>query len=204
MSIVEEFKLELEVWDRKKSQLEPIVERLKSLQGKPKTASHLIPSLRASSKFVFQEPSEVWQWSRSPHLDDQDWPVYQDISTLNLHVVGLKWRHEAHEITEGDNVAKISATAENPLFFPRPVQSVRGFSQARLANYIKTTSVAKAEAVEQLRRDRFGRLMGELEAKRLMEEWRMQGSLLMLKPHDAIEPAKSNQPDLTWLNRFRV
>lgn len=191
------------MWEQKKSQLEPIIVQLKSLQSQAKLDRNL-PS--NASKLVSEEPPQVWQWSRSPRINDQAWPVYQDIKVLNLHAVILRWRKKQVEWIEPPvATSSLPSQTQSQLFFPRPTQSLRGFSHARMANYVEATTVARAEKMEHIRREHFQRAMGELEAKKLAKKWRAQGSLLKLEPCQMmVEASSAGRPDLSWLNKFRV
>lgn len=207
LGAVEEFRLELEVWDAKKSQLDSIVDRVRILEGKPKLADPTDPKSNRAAKFVFKGPPETWHWSRSPRLQDEDWPIFKDISTLNLHAVILKWRAEYVPVNcECLSPGPPLKATEAALLFPRPIQSLREFSLPTLAHHVALVSFARAEAMEQVRRDRFERQMGDLEAKKLIEEWDSKGSLLKLERTNDSRVGRplNERPDLSWLNKFRI
>lgn len=206
---VEEFWLELETWESKKSQLDPIIKRIRGLESRPKLADPIDPNCKTASKFALKGEPVVWNWSRSPRLQDHDWPIYKDIATLNLHVVVLKWRAVYSPADdESRKLSSIQLNATEPaLFFPRPLPSFRGLAHTIPAHNVAAGSAAKAEMMEQERRDMFARLMGELEAKKLMEEWEAKGSLLKLEGSvgsDNLSNQSNGRPDLSWLNKFRA
>ena len=199
---MEEFRLELETWESKKNQLEPIIQCLRNLESKPKLADPTDPQCTTAAKFVLAGPPETWQWSRSPRLNDEDWPVYREIAMLNLHVVILRWRAKYSPVSrESTTVAAPlteTRTMEPALFFPRPNPRI-------LPNDVVMNSSKQAEAVEKISRDRFENLMGGLEAKKLMAEWKSQGSLLKLESNpDYGVKNPGIWTDLSWLTRFRT
>ena len=206
LAVLEEFKLELETWERKKGQLETIVQHLRSLEGKAKHSFPADLKRNRMSRFVCKEPPESWQWNRSPRLQDEDWPVYKDISTLNLHIVVLTWRNKLLPAVY-DSISNQPPQSTDPaLFFPRPTRPFGAVSMSTIT-YMTLRSVMQAEAVEQTWRERFERLMGELEAKKWMEKWKKEGSLLKLEHKRDIPMSTATAGDretLSWLNNFRM
>ena len=199
---VEEFKLELETLVSKKGQLDPIVERLRGLEGKPAFIDPNDPESGEAPSFVINGPPQTWHWSRSPRLDDKDWPVFKDLSKLELLVTILTWKNR-HPISNRQLTSQPLPpvrTQSSPWPLPfnttparSPSMILRNRSRRAMMSEVKWNvptsfpwhadamrwdSDEKARKVEDLRRQRFDRMLGDMEAEKLKLEWTACGSLL--------------------------
>ena len=205
----ETFKLELETLASKKDQLDPIVERLKRLEGNPTTVDPTDDANIQQNRFVFNAPPKAWEWTRSPRLDGRDWPVFKDLKELKLHVVSLLWRKQPSTTARLQNavqdntlrnlvIAAGQCSAGSSLPYDTtpvhtPAMIMRMRARRALMNEMKWSQVdnfsqfaasmqawANEQAIrnETARRERFGRMFGDMEADRLMQQWKTNGSLL--------------------------
>ena len=202
---VDEFRLELETLSSKRKELDPIVERLRNLQGKPSPISPADPNCQVAAPFVIATPLHTTSWSRSPQLvDREDWPIFKNMKTLDLHVVTLRWnKRRSNEPFEGTPDRSQTAMDQSP-FRPNvfmtathgsypPSLALRNRSRRTLLEYVSWNrhtsfpwykdamwwySVEQATKGEDVRRERLARMFADIEAKKLMTEWKDSNSLL--------------------------
>jgi hypothetical protein len=84
-------KLDLETLDYKVDQLMPIVERLKQLESR-EIESHLVDGKPTKTKFVLSGEPQVQTWSGPTDIDGGTFHQYEEMNSLNYHIVTLTWK----------------------------------------------------------------------------------------------------------------
>lgn len=200
--VVGKFRLELEVEESRKAQLEVIVESLRLLTT--------LPNPENSWTFVPAGKSERFSWTRSARLNGQGWDVYAGLTAIRLHSVTLAWRcKRLPSNLRTESTAPISSPPPPPpqQQIPTPFSTIphlpppfRGLTPLMLTRYhrqrlsrasradatstktaestVRAMLKVQADAVEDERRKGFRRLMGNWEAEKWRRRWRATGSLL--------------------------
>jgi hypothetical protein len=197
-------KLELETLASKQDQLEAIVERLQKLEGDLTPADPADDSNQQQNRFAFASPPEIWQWTRSPKLEGRDWPVFKHLKELKLHVVTLSWTKQLSSTLRPQNAVQeiTSKTMEQPSRFPlpfrtnpinTPVMIMKMRARRALLNELRwdqpnnfaqyaaaVQAIANEQATrfENMCKERFEKMYGDMEAKRMLQQWQANGSLL--------------------------
>jgi hypothetical protein len=87
----ETLKLELETLDYKVSQLNPIVDHIRSLRSE-ELATHVVNGKPTTTRFVLTGEPEVSSWTGPTDLDSKEFAPYKDKKELKYHVVTLTWK----------------------------------------------------------------------------------------------------------------
>lgn len=197
---VEEFALELEVEERKVDQLETIIRTLSELEGKPKLVDPTGKDCDHACKFVFQSRSKYLHWTRSPRINGTDYDVYKGMSELRLRATTLVWknrpcelpdpppqpayRNEYHGVVDTAPGFTVYGRAPRIMFRPRALRErllTGGWMERRFPekeDEMRILSASHASRWQQRERERFEKMFGDIEARRLLDEWRQSGSLL--------------------------
>ena len=201
---VEAFELELEVLESKKDQLDQIIEQLRQLGGKPKAADPRDMRCHTASKFVLKDPATTWQWTCSSRIDNKDWPIYSGVPTLDLHAVVITWHNERFAADDQCPLPTALLPAYQPPDMTRrllvgPLSNASVLRNRRRRERMRrdgwsqpldfldkadvnwTQSVAQANKTEGAWRARFEVLMGDVVARKVVKQWKAQGSLLKLE-----------------------
>ena len=133
LASVSKFTLELETDESKKDELSALVEVLRDIKGN---------SYGDRNTFVCSTPPRYWYWTRSLHLDDKDWPIFEGKSQLHLHVAELTWR----------NVSPTAPSNTTPLP-PKILPPTRHWNMALVSlaearNSIRRNQLARSTAFE--------------------------------------------------------
>lgn len=94
-SCVENFELELETLERKKDQLQPIVDHLRTLSGAARRVNLLdADDTRATRLVCADEDPVISHWTGRRFLDNEAWGHGADLGprTLDYHIATLTWR----------------------------------------------------------------------------------------------------------------
>lgn len=203
---VQEFRLELETLKPKKNQLDPIIDRLKLLSGRPKLADPTLADCETATRFTFKSQSPPTEWTRSARLDNKDHPIYSTTPTLHLLRTTLTWRNTPCPV-DAKSLLRLPAPAlqsglpsrlsdfqwRGPISLrrgPQPGDFIRRHGWQRMALATKGQLVwedgitTHAKGVEEVWRERFEKLMGGLEVERLEGVWKAAGSLLRFVEED--------------------
>jgi hypothetical protein len=196
------FKLELETIASKVDQLNPILGRLQASVGASLPVDPTNSTTVDEKKFVCASPPKTWHWTRSPTLSGKMWPLFKDAKEVNLHVAVLTWRKQQSKSVANSTLTQLlRRTDPSPSFplqfhatpFHSPSMIMRLRSRRALMNEmrwnvptsflhyaiaLRSHSDDQAIKVESVQRDRFGRMLGDVEANKLMRQWDATGSLL--------------------------
>ena len=92
MGGINEFRLELDTLDRKKAQLQPILDRLIKLEGRHILENPFSQTTTSTTKFVCSDPPQFSPWEGPSRINDQERDVYAGQAKLKYHIVTLSWR----------------------------------------------------------------------------------------------------------------
>ena len=196
------FKLELETIASKADQLNAILGRLQALVGTSLPVDPTNTTTVDERKFVCASPPKTWHWTRSSNLSGKMWPVFKDAKEVNLHVAVLIWRKQQSKPVADSTLTQVLRRTDPSPSFPlqfhaTPVHSpsmiMRLRSRRALMNEmrwnvpinflhyaiaLRSHSDDQAIKVENVQRDHFERMIGDMEANKLMQQWEASGSLL--------------------------
>ncbi len=196
------FKLELETYASKVDQLNVIIGRLQALTGVSLPADSTDGTVVDQKKFVCASPPVSWQWKRPPTLSGETWPLFKDTKELNLYVAVLTWRRQqrgpANVTWPTQPVRRTDPSCLFPLHFQAtavhsPSMIMRLRSRRALMHEMRWNAITnflhyaialrshsdeQAIKFENVQRDRFERMLGNMEVNRLMQQWQASGSLL--------------------------
>lgn len=199
---IDEFALELEAEERKADQLEPIIASAMELEGKPKLVDPTGQDQSTVCKFILQGPPRSMRWTRSPRINDTDHIAYKGMAELQLRVMTVVWRNKncdmpdsvpqaAYPSSDGLTAAPaggpgftVHGRAPMLMFRPRALRErlrSGGWINGRFPekeDEMRIGSVRKATQWEQVERERYEKMFGDIEARRLLAEWEKKESLL--------------------------
>ena len=198
---IEVFRLELETFASKVDQLNSIVGQLQALVGVSLPVDSTNKTSVDEEKSVCAAPPETWQWTRGLYLSGKTWPLFKDAKEIKLHVAVLTWRKEPSksvaDTMRAQLVRRPVPTVSFPLQFHATLHSpsmvmqlrsrralmheIRWNVRERFSHYaiiLRSHSNEQATKLEDVRRDRFDRMFGNMEACKLMQGWNAKGSLL--------------------------
>lgn len=192
LSAVEEFRLELETLERKQAQLQPIIERLRRLEGTPRQAADSASDGNVqASKLVMKDAPQIWHWTGPARLHDKEYEPYRGLDKLRYHVTVLAWR--SIKLPPLERCPAATSSTARSVIPSLPVQdrlrpgetTAHAMRRARLKmprldkeNDVRKRAADQATAAEEARRQVFERAIGDIEVKRLLEQWAANGSLL--------------------------
>ncbi|USW51948.1 hypothetical protein Slin15195_G052670 [Septoria linicola] len=196
---VQQFELELETLAKNKLQLGIIVDRLSELEG----AVHE-GTAGTNRQFVLSKVSNPWHWSGPIDINEKNYAPYKDLKQLDYYVTTITWKAIATRAPPTDTPEQPPVEARGTFPFPCQVHHQkytfrgRGFflpvyrplrrrllgpewreHQFPVAHHLMDQeSTEKANDTGRQMRWLFEKAFGDIEAKRLEEEWLQRGSLL--------------------------
>lgn len=217
-----EFRVELETVESKLAELNHIIERLQTLEGKPVSIDPTIKSMELS-KFVCTELPRRWSWRRSTNLNGEVWEVFKDLKDLKLHVAVLTWKKKPVTVLSSSSAAPVTPTSrpidqpptdpmmahtqQNVIRSPAMIMDLRAqravlqkSPQTRVDKFdlqaaaTRSLSDEQANGVEDIRRARFGRMVSDMVAKDIEQRWDREGSLLRF-----VDPQSMEACHLQWM-----
>ncbi|EME84114.1 uncharacterized protein MYCFIDRAFT_173162 [Pseudocercospora fijiensis CIRAD86] len=183
MASVNDISLELETLERKKSQLQVIVDRLTKMKGRASLNDGMV------TRFEMSGEPHVWHWTGPSNIDGQEYEPYKGLKTLDYRVVTLKWKRvpirekDVQDVLEG---LSTNATAARPTGQQRwrdgwnariarlRLAGVGRCSQnsVTLAEYLmRKESMERALKTQRQMESRFRKMFAEIEARNFEERW---------------------------------
>ncbi|KXS97991.1 hypothetical protein AC578_8745 [Pseudocercospora eumusae] len=190
MQCVNEFSLELETLERNKDQLQVIVDRLIKMRGRASLSDGLV------TRFEINSDPHVWHWTGPSNIDDKEYEPYKDMKTLDYRVVTLKWKRSSireeyledviEELSMKTSPARRTGRQTLRCGFPGRQSRLRlagldrwGQNELTFADYLmRKESMERAMKTQQQMEKRFRKFMADIEARKLEERWREEGSLM--------------------------
>lgn len=200
LSAVDEFALELETDERKTDQLDAIIQKVIKMEGKPKLADLAGQHRTSACKFVFNGRPAAMRWTRSPRINNMDYETYTGMSMLRLRATTVVWRNRACDLPEPVPQAAYTGHSglDEGLVFPgftvrtshalifrsralRERMRSGGWMAGRFPekeDEMWSGSVRKAVQWQCDEKARYEKMLGDIEAGKLVGQWERQGSLL--------------------------
>nr|POE47170.1 hypothetical protein CFP56_00502 [Quercus suber] len=116
LGVVERFQLELETLDSRRDQLDEIVQRLVSLEGKPKLVEPTNAECETAVRFVCKTTPTMDTWTGPTNINKEDREIFQGLDRLVYVTRTITWTNIRIPITEeGDEKhAKYCTLAPEP------------------------------------------------------------------------------------------
>ena len=199
---IEEFALELETEERRADQLNAIIQQITRLQGKPKLVDPTGGDRTRACEFQLYSHPRTTNWTRSPRINDTDHEAYSGMAALKLQATTLTWKNKPCSLTEPlPNAAHTRINGRGYALVPpnttigigrnpRMVMHSRAFRERLRSggwsvgrfpereDEMRAASVRHAVQWQQAERERYEKMVGDIETSRLLAEWEEKGSLL--------------------------